>query len=1161
LGLAAAGAGGCATATTLTLRTTHVARLLVASLLAALLINSFALLAAGLSRLTTLLTLLATGALTLLAHLSVAGLAALGPLSVLAGLPAFLSGSALLATLLTLLALLTLLTLIVLGHFTILATSGTDAGGTTAAALFDRLHFTQKFRVEIGDRLAEHRVEAGERILIDFLAHIDLRLDHLVLRRRRRGRAGDASRSGRTNPRGRRGDHGSGCFQRVHFGLVLGDRSAAALSVGLELFDHRLVGRRIRFDRAQIPLDLAERFFADTQALFGRGEVLVRPGKNGGHRTKGHQKGGENRDKEAIGFHDWITLQTERRSAIAENSNAKPKIRKKRPEMAKSAKIRTHSAVNLIKTPPGRPRGHPRHWFISLSFEPLAPAHRLLTMPYFHGLIFRMRNFQTAFPPTSLLVRVIMLLGTLVAFTSAQDPGTQNGLKVVPEFDQILDKADQLAKDGRFDLASTLWQEVIDKSQGAVITRSAWNMKGGDNTYVLFRPARREIERVLSGLSPEALRAYRLRADAEARILLAEVDEEPANREAALAGVASRYFLSTLGDDCAIELAGIHLDRFEFLAASRLLEKALTLYPDSDTDLPRAWLQYAVASARAGNPAQVERALAEATTLGVSADLIDSVKEDSERNAGNLVLTGDNARDDRPLWPQWLGGPARNRIMPDLAIPPEAWRHTYGDAADANPLKPIWTWHFDDSEEAEVEPDMSDGELRSNWDSFGWQPTLQLRFAGDALFLKTQRRTMKLAQADAEIQWPSVASAFAPGQASRRVMAYGRRNGGSSSAAPIKSDEVQLFGDHVQSDLTIQGDHVYTLDGPGTSVAVATPMQDIQPQWRGFGRPGRAVQVDTNRARANRLTAYHRTSGKTLWFRWVDQERQEKSGAGFMSAPVPYGDLLLAPVANENHLWLYALSAKDGSTVWKSYLCEDNNTSPSRFSTVTLAVDGGEVYVSTGAGAVIALNTISGELRWAVAYTRSEEKHIRHTAFMDPYHRLKGWSRDTIVLGEQQLVVMPSDYTAMVCLDRATGEHQWEAKQTAKENDEPRSAAYSLGVTGGKLFVAGGNVLRRYGLDGGKFEWSVSPENSYGRGLLTKDLVFLPQDKRVLVYKTDATFRERRPFYFTPTLPHKDENVGNLFSDGERLYIVGTRCVSAYDASSFVAAEEDEDSE
>jgi len=626
--------------------------------------------------------------------------------------------------------------------------------------------------------------------------------------------------------------------------------------------------------------------------------------------------------------------------------------------------------------------------------------------------------------PRLLTTAAALLVFGLVPVSFAQNenaaptPTTPNGLKIVPEFDQILDKADRLAKEGRFDLASTLWQEVIDKSQGAVITRSAWNMEAGDTSYVRFRPARSEIESTLSKLSPPALRAYRLRADAEARIQLGAAGDDPAKREAALATVASRYFLSTLGDDCAIELAGIHLDRFEFLPASRLLEKTLSLYPDSDADLRRAWLQFAVASSRAGNPEQVDRALAAAASLDVEPALIASVKDDAERHARSESEPApgvDPARE----WTQWMGGPARNRIMPGHSIPPEAWRHNNPAAADAHPIKPIWTWHFADSEEVEDEPDMSDGELRSNWESFGWMPTLQLRFANRALFLKTQRRTMKLAQADGEIQWPSIGSAFAPGGASRTLMGRGRHSGGSSGAKPIKHDEVQLFGDHVQSDLTIHGDHVYTLDGPSTSVAVADPMRGLQPNWpRGFGR--RAPVTPDNRARANRLTAYHRTSGKLLWFRWVDNERAHKSGAGFMAAPVPYGELLLVPVANENHLWLYAMSAKDGSTVWKSYLCEDSNTSPSRFSTVTLAVDAGEAYVSTGAGAVIAVNAISGELRWAVAYARSEKKNNRHNAFMHPHNRLNGWSRDTIILGDKTLVVMPSDYTWMVAFDRDT---------------------------------------------------------------------------------------------------------------------------------------------
>jgi len=98
-------------------------------------------------------------------------------------------------------------------------------------------------------------------------------------------------------------------------------------------------------------------------------------------------------------------------------------------------------------------------------------------------------------------------------------------------------------------------------------------------------------------------------------------------------------------------------------------------------------------------------------------------------------------------------------------------------------------------------------------------------------------------------------------------------------------------------------------------------------------------------------------------------------------------------------------------------------------------------------------------------------------------------------------------------------------------------------------------------MDSGRFRWSVNPRNSFGRGLLTQDHVFLPQEKRVLVFKADATMRERRPFYFTPVLPHEDEVVGNLFADGERLYIVGTRCISAYDATSFVPEQEEDEEE
>ena len=65
-----------------------------------------------------------------------------------------------------------------------------------------------------------------------------------------------------------------------------------------------------------------------------------------------------------------------------------------------------------------------------------------------------------------------------------------------------------------------------------------------------------------------------MRADGEARAILANRGE--ADRAELLAEVVRRFFLSSIGDDAAFELACIKLDRYEFAGASRLTSSGVT---------------------------------------------------------------------------------------------------------------------------------------------------------------------------------------------------------------------------------------------------------------------------------------------------------------------------------------------------------------------------------------------------------------------------------------------------------------------------------------------------------------------------------------------------------------------------------------------------------
>jgi hypothetical protein len=136
------------------------------------------------------------------------------------------------------------------------------------------------------------------------------------------------------------------------------------------------------------------------------------------------------------------------------------------------------------------------------------------------------------------------------------------------------------------------------------------------------------------------------------------------------------------------------------------------------------------------------------------------------------------------------------------------------------------------------------------------------------------------------------------------------------------------------------------------------------------------------------------------------------------------------------------------------------------------------------------------------------------------------------------LVVMSSDCDKLLAIDRRTGGLIW---------DSPRSplggtpAAYCLGVSGRGLFVGGKNVVRRYDIPSGRMVWEKEIGDSLGRGCLTEDAVYVPV--RDSIVKFDA--EKGRELVQVGVALTSDDPVGNLYSDGEKLWVVGAGRVYA----------------
>ena len=96
-------------------------------------------------------------------------------------------------------------------------------------------------------------------------------------------------------------------------------------------------------------------------------------------------------------------------------------------------------------------------------------------------------------------------------------------LKTDSTVDELISRAKQFSNEGRYDLASSLWQKVIDSSNDLVFGSDEWLEKTLSHEYQIYRSVSREIESTLSQLPKNGLEGYRLDADTKAKIILVSI--------------------------------------------------------------------------------------------------------------------------------------------------------------------------------------------------------------------------------------------------------------------------------------------------------------------------------------------------------------------------------------------------------------------------------------------------------------------------------------------------------------------------------------------------------------------------------------------------------------------------------------------------------------
>jgi len=267
---------------------------------------------------------------------------------------------------------------------------------------------------------------------------------------------------------------------------------------------------------------------------------------------------------------------------------------------------------------------------------------------------------------------------------------------------------------------------------------------------------------------------------------------------------------------------------------------------------------------------------------------------------------------------------------------------------------------------------------------------------------------------------------------------------------------------------------------------------------------------------------------------------------------------VLVPVLEGNGMYLVAVESEGGVTQWRTFLGDDPNSGSAQNGAIIISVDGGEAYVATGVGLLFSVDAISGSVNWAVSYPRTTEKNPARERQLQRFGvwggrgmggaKFDGWQEEMIIPSGNAVIVTPTDFNHLIAFDRRSGSLIWESARNPGGGEH--QGEYALGVERGRVYVAGSGVVRCYKVGGGRLLWESVFEAGYGRGALTGKGVFVPSGKNKIIRLSLETGEKSAG---VEVKAFDNEPIGNLYSDGSRLYGAGLRKV--YAIGEFVAGD------
>jgi len=639
-------------------------------------------------------------------------------------------------------------------------------------------------------------------------------------------------------------------------------------------------------------------------------------------------------------------------------------------------------------------------------------------------------------------------------------------------------------------LADRKWDEAVDTLCQLMETPEGKLLAVTENRFVGLREY---CQMQIAAIPPEGLKIYRASVDPASRKWyeegIANHDPRPLKK------IVEQAFAGSWGDKALLALGDMALESGDYAAArwhwERIVPHASPAgqpptwsgYPDSHINLAAVRARLVLASILEGQAAQAREELDELVRLhgdargrlgGLEVKYADALRTLLSESASWPALPQDSD------WPTFAGSPARNAAFKrTIEVGKVAWRV---------PLPRISI--------------PSDRRSPSSKSSILASPSYHPTVAGEVVLLNTGLEILALRLSTGKPAWGHSSPAIFGARTSATTdlrSAPGAAGSAAEIVLPPNTLGTPLFT------CTVFDNRLYALMGPGiTSLSQYQPA-DVP--------PGALVALD--------LAA----EGRLLW-KIAPDEGWAFDGSPLADAAGVY--VAMRRLDIRPRACVACFDPQSGRLRWRQFVASAEAPAQNSFCQAThdlLTLAGDSIYFNTNLGAVAALTTDDGRLKWLSLYPRRRQVDL---ASLAPH-----WHRDVnpCLYHQGTIYVAPADSPRIFAFDAQTGMALWQT------GDQTEYALDLLGATDDYL-IAGGQKLYWIGLkdeDRGRIK-HVWPEGNdrpgCGRGLIAGGAVLWPTHEQILVFDL-KTAQPRKAIDLLP----RDAQGGNLLPTDRGLLI------------------------